>query len=166
MAKPLAITQLTVILTFAGCVGWPARSRSPRKAQLPPPRGPRTPVSWSESPSLPTQGPTASSVLIGVFTSCRPIRKVLSSECWRVCPGVQRGGLCGSPRPCKEAEEGGCAFRCLGAEVPGHRGAEEAGEDSEGSRGPLKFTHLASITSALGLQAWVAQQRDLPLPLC
>lgn len=116
-------------------------------------------VSWSASPSLLTESHDH-------FCPDRPIRKALSSECWHVCPGVHRGGLCGSPCPRKEAGQEGCAFRLLGAEIPGHGGAEEAGEDSEGSRGPLKFTHLATSTFALGLQAWVAQQRDLSLALC
>lgn len=71
-----------------------------------------------------------------VLLTCPPIRRALSSECLPVCPGVHRGGLCDFPLPCKEAGEGACAFRRLGAEVPGHRGAEEAGEDL---RGPEAF---------------------------
>lgn len=56
-------------------------------------------------------------------------------------------------------------------QTPGGRGSRtQRGRGgwrrSEGSRGLPKFTHLAGSTPALGLQAWIAQQRDLPLPLC
>lgn len=62
-----------------------------------------------------------------VLLTSWPIRRALSSKCLPVCPGVHRGGLCGFPLPCKEAGEGGCAFRRLGQRFQ-DTGAEEAGE--------------------------------------